>query len=472
MSAKVELYMELGATITDPEFHVRYTLKKLLGRGAYAQCYLAAIESGESYAMKIVRLRDLKSRKVQEKLESEIAIHSSLDHANVVRMYRTFRGDEYVFMVLELCERGALDALLKRNGKLKEHYVTKFIRQTVGGLMYLHNQMGVVHRDLKLGNLFLDARLNVKIGDFGLSAVIRDGEKKITMCGTPNYIAPEVLFGKASGHSFEADVWSLGVIIYTLLVGVPPFQKKNVEEIYKMIKLNSYIFPPDCNLSSEAIDLISQILNTNPLERPSLEQILSHRFLNKREHFLLRIYRSLLANRYRDEEITTDHVLFSIPVNRLKGIGYVLKSGTYGLYFNDHRNLMLRRSRKSIIYLNSVIENEKRVFYREEHLVERIPSEIQESYQALLCFIKTFEGPFAFSDIEPSFIVKIRKIEPGFLFVMADSTVVLDFVNGYRVVLSSFGEKVACYNGMARDVFGPQLRDMCVDVLRVCTGNR
>lgn len=471
MPAKIDSYMELGSVIVDPEYHTRYILKKLLGRGAYAQCYLVSIESGEQYAIKIVRLKDITSKKVHEKLDSEIAIHSRLDNPNIVKMYRSFRSEEYVFMVLELCERGALDALLKRNGRLKERYVAKFIKQTVDGLLYLHNTMSIVHRDLKLGNLFLDAKLNVKIGDFGLSAVIKDGEKKVTMCGTPNYIAPEILFGKASGHSFEADVWSLGVIIYTLLVGVPPFQKKNVEDIYKMIKQNNYIFPKECDLSSEAIDLITQILNTNPLERPALEHILSHRFLSRKEHFLMRIYRSLVSNRTQEGGVDGDYVIFSIPVTKLRGIGYVLRSGVYGIYFGDHRNLMLRPNKRSVIYLNSTIENGRRVFYKEEHLIEKIPEEVVESYKALQYFIRTFDSGFVFISIEPCFIVKIKKFESGFLFVMADSTIVFDFINGWKVVISKCGEKALCYNGMGAVPFSQEVRMRCIDVLKGCFGN-
>ena len=130
-----------------------------------------------------------------------------------------------------------MDDLLKRNVKLKEKYVSKFITQLLHCLQYLHNSKLVVHRDLKLGNLFLDNQLNIKIGDFGLSAVIKDGEKRKTVCGTPNYIAPEVLEGRA-GHSYEVDIWSLGVIIYTLIIGKPPFETTDVKATYNRIKRN------------------------------------------------------------------------------------------------------------------------------------------------------------------------------------------------------------------------------------------
>ncbi|EOB11661.1 Serine/threonine-protein kinase PLK2 [Nosema bombycis CQ1] len=179
MSSKVEMYFQLQTKIIDPESGVRYTLIKLLGRGAYAQCFLVDNGEEEMFAMKIVKIKDIKSKKVLEKLESEIEIHSQLNHPHVVKIYRHFRNEDYVFMLLELCERGALDSLLKRNGKLKERYVIKFVKQIVDGLLYLHNEMNVVHRDLKLGNLFLDSRLNIKIGDFGLSAIIKMAKEKL-----------------------------------------------------------------------------------------------------------------------------------------------------------------------------------------------------------------------------------------------------------------------------------------------------
>src|SRR5438270_12054917 len=99
----------------------------------------------------------------------------------------------------------------------------------------------VIHRDLKLGNIFLDEKLNVKNGDFGLAALLVDGtERKKTMCGTPNYIAPEILFNQDGGHSFEVDLWSVGIILYAMLVGKPPFQSNNIESIYNKIKESTF----------------------------------------------------------------------------------------------------------------------------------------------------------------------------------------------------------------------------------------
>eukprot|EP00828_Plagiopyla_frontata_P008236 TRINITY_DN1407_c0_g3_i2.p1 TRINITY_DN1407_c0_g3~~TRINITY_DN1407_c0_g3_i2.p1 ORF type:complete len:384 (+),score=53.97 TRINITY_DN1407_c0_g3_i2:341-1492(+) len=138
----------------------------------------------------------------------------------------------------------------------------------------------VIHRDLKLGNLFLSDKMEIKLGDFGLAAKLEfDGELKRTICGTPNYIAPEILDGKV-GHSYEVDVWSLGVIIYTLLIGKPPYETPDVKTTYKKIKMNNYSFPDHVPISESARNLITKILNLAPSKRPTVEEIIHHQFLN------------------------------------------------------------------------------------------------------------------------------------------------------------------------------------------------
>lgn len=125
--------------------------------------------------------------------------------------------------------------MLRRRHKFTEPESRFYVIQLLGACHYMHTHQ-VIHRDLKLGNIFLDAKMNVKVGDFGLAALIEtEGERKKTICGTPNYIAPEVLFDQANGHSFEVDTWSIGVILYTLVIGRPPFQTKDVKAIYKFV---------------------------------------------------------------------------------------------------------------------------------------------------------------------------------------------------------------------------------------------
>ena len=122
----------------------------------------------------------------------------------------------------------------------------------------------------------MNDKMEVKIGDFGLATKLEfDGERKRTICGTPNYIAPEVLEGK-QGHSYEVDIWSLGVIIYTLIIGKPPFETNDVKTTYKRIRNNSYSFPENVPITDTAKDLVQRILNNDPARRPTIDEILSH----------------------------------------------------------------------------------------------------------------------------------------------------------------------------------------------------
>jgi polo-like kinase 1 len=150
----------------------------------------------------------------------------------------------------------------------------------IKALKYLHSHK-IIHRDLNLGNLLLTDKMEVKVGGFGLATKLEfEGERKRTVCGTPNYIAPEILDGK-QGHSYEVDIWSLGVIIYTLIIGKPPFETQDVKTTYKRIKMNSYSFPEGALISDAAKNLITEILNSDPVKRPNLDQIISHDFFNQ-----------------------------------------------------------------------------------------------------------------------------------------------------------------------------------------------
>lgn len=172
--------------------------------------------------------------------------------------------------------------MLRRRRRFTEPEARFFMVQLIGACHYMHTHQ-VIHRDLKLGNLFLDSNLNIKVGDFGLATRIEIPGTKIhsPACGTPNYIAPEVLFDKAKGHSFEADVWSVGVVLYTLAVGRPPFQTKEVKEIYRRIRDNDWKFPADCQVSPEAQELVERILVREPEDRPTLHRILEHPFFTE-----------------------------------------------------------------------------------------------------------------------------------------------------------------------------------------------
>ena len=277
------LVSEIEEKLNDPHSQQqirKYTKGKLLGRGGFARCYeFICQDNNKVFAAKVINKQNLSTERQKQKLRTEIKIHKSLHHNQVVAFEHNFEDSENVYILLEVCQNQTLNELIKRRKKLSEIEVQCYIIQLVKGLQYLHSHK-IIHRDLKLGNLFLTDKMQLKIGDFGLATKLDyDGEKKKTVCGTPNYIAPEVIDG-GSGHSYEVDVWAIGIIIYTLIIGKPPFETNDIKQTYKNIKGIVFKFPPDAKISYSAKKLIKKILVREPKERPSFEDILMDDFFN------------------------------------------------------------------------------------------------------------------------------------------------------------------------------------------------
>ncbi|XP_065191291.1 serine/threonine-protein kinase PLK1-like [Sycon ciliatum] len=264
--------------IVDHSHGKRYAKGKFLGKGSFAKAFeLRDVDTGVLYAGKIVPKSVLVKPYMKEKMSMEIQIHRSVRQRYVVGFESYFEDDENIYIVLELCKRRSLKELQKRRKFLTEPEVRYFTKQIVEGVSYLHKQ-NVIHRDLKLGNLFLSNELDIKIGDFGLATRIGfEGERKTTMCGTPNYVAPEVL--KHKGHSYEVDVWAIGCIMYVLLVGHPPFEMDTLKETFCRIRSNKYNIPNQ--VSPAAQSLIVRMLHPDPSGRPSPDEILKDPFFTE-----------------------------------------------------------------------------------------------------------------------------------------------------------------------------------------------
>ena len=257
----------------------KYTKGRFLGKGGFAKCYeLICQDNNKTFAAKMLPLSDIKTERQKHKLLTEIKIHKSLHHQQIVAFEHHFKDKTNVYILLELCQNQTLNELFERRKKLTEIEVQCYMIQLIKALQYLHSHR-VIHRDLKLGNLFLNDKMELKVGDFGLATKLDfEGEKKKTVCGTPNYIAPEVLYG--TGHSYEVDIWALGVIIYTLLIGKPPFETREVKTTYNKIKKADFSFPITCKISLAAKNIIKKILILDPKKRPTLNNILSDEFFN------------------------------------------------------------------------------------------------------------------------------------------------------------------------------------------------
>lgn len=269
---------ELAQVVVDPKSGRSYSKGKLLGKGGFARCYeMTDLASSRMYAVKVIPQSRVSKPHQREKITNEIELHKTLQHKHVVKFSHHFEDQDNIYIFLELCSRKSLAHIWKARHTLTDPEVRYYLRQIISGLKYLHNK-GILHRDLKLGNFFVNENMELRLGDFGLAAKLETVEqRKKTICGTPNYLAPEVL--NRQGHGTESDVWSLGCVIYTLLCGNPPFETLDLKETYKCIKEVRYSLPP--SLSPAAQKLISAVLQKNPSDRLTLDQILVHEYFSK-----------------------------------------------------------------------------------------------------------------------------------------------------------------------------------------------
>jgi 5'-AMP-activated protein kinase catalytic alpha subunit len=250
-----------------------YYLGKTLGVGSFGKVKLAKHElCGQKVAVKILNRKKIKILKMDEKVKREINILKLFTHPHIIRLFEVINTPSDIFVVTEYITGGELFDYIVEHGRLSEDESRRFFQQMISGVEYCHKHM-VVHRDLKPENLLLDAHLNIKIADFGLSNVMQDGFFLKTSCGSPNYAAPEVISGKPYLGP-EVDIWSCGVIVYALLCGSLPFDDENIPNLFKKIKSGIYLLPS--YLSDSSRDLISKMLVTNPLNRITMDDIRKH----------------------------------------------------------------------------------------------------------------------------------------------------------------------------------------------------
>ncbi|XP_066536928.1 serine/threonine-protein kinase PLK3 [Hoplias malabaricus] len=269
---------EPAPVVMDSKTGRSYSKGKLLGKGGFARCYeMTDLTTNKMYAVKVIPQSRVSKPHQRDKITNEIELHRTLQHKHVVKFSHHFEDQENIYIFLELCSRKSLAHIWKARHTLTDPEVRYYLKQIISGLKYLHNK-GILHRDLKLGNFFINENMELRLGDFGLAAKLESVEKrKKTICGTPNYLAPEVL--NRQGHGTESDVWSLGCVMYTLLCGNPPFETLDLKETYKCIKEVRYSLPP--SLTPAAQKLISAILQKNPSDRLTLDQILAHEYFSK-----------------------------------------------------------------------------------------------------------------------------------------------------------------------------------------------
>eukprot|EP00741_Cyanophora_paradoxa_P001769 tig00000073_g1715.t2 len=256
-----------------------FILGKTLGVGSTGKVKLGIHkDTGQKVAIKIVKKEFLESKpSLRRKIEREIAVMKLIDHPHVLRLYDVFETVSHLFLVLEHVEGGELFDYLVKKGRLDPLEAHRFFRQIIGGLQYCHRQL-ICHRDLKPENLLLDANMNIKIADFGMASMMKDGALLETSCGSPHYASPEIVMG-TKYNGMEADVWSCGVVLYALLTGKLPFDDENMQRL--LGKVRSGIFTMPAHLCPDAKDLIWKMLTVDPTKRISVEGIKKHAWYQK-----------------------------------------------------------------------------------------------------------------------------------------------------------------------------------------------
>ncbi|XP_058107344.1 SNF1-related protein kinase catalytic subunit alpha KIN10-like isoform X2 [Magnolia sinica] len=249
-----------------------YRLGKTLGIGSFGKVKLAQhVLTGHKVAVKILNRQVLNDAE-REKVMREIKILRLFAHPHIIRLYEVIETRSNIYVVMEYMNCGELFYHITEKGRLEEAEARCFFQQIICGVEFCHLNM-VVHRDLKPENLLLDSKRNVKIADFGLSNVMRDGHFLKTSCGSPNYAAPEVISGQLYAGP-EVDIWSCGVILYALLCGRLPFDADNFPLLYQKIKSGKCTLPS--HLSVGASDLITRILVVDPIKRMTIPEIRQH----------------------------------------------------------------------------------------------------------------------------------------------------------------------------------------------------
>eukprot|EP01102_Stenamoeba_stenopodia_P008771 TRINITY_DN255_c0_g3_i1.p1 TRINITY_DN255_c0_g3~~TRINITY_DN255_c0_g3_i1.p1 ORF type:complete len:519 (-),score=86.09 TRINITY_DN255_c0_g3_i1:12-1568(-) len=257
-----------------------------IGSGAFSSvCSAVNRTTGERVAVKIIdRNRFWQNQKQMEFLEREKKILSRVKHPNITSVYGIFESKSHIYIVMELARGGELFKKILDDGSYSESVARRLFTQLLDAMEYLHSQ-GIVHRDLKPENILLqDNGPNpvLKITDFGLATFVSEAAKMNTMCGTPQYVAPEILRGGSYGK--EVDLWSLGAILYIMLSGLPPFYEDQEEPLFQQILQGHYDFPPEfwSEVSNNAKDIVRQLMTVDPKARMTIQQARIHPWMMKR----------------------------------------------------------------------------------------------------------------------------------------------------------------------------------------------
>ena len=272
LSPTVNAGLEPESKISD------FEKEREIGKGGFGLVWKVIHKKTQKvYCIKVIEKQGIIQQKLVDQMNREIKIMYILNHPHCLRLKNHFEDDQNFYLVMPLAHKGQLYRILRKFKKFDEKTAAQILRETISALQYLHSfNPPIIHRDIKPENLLLNNGGRVLLADFGWSN-FNDGDVRKTFCGTPEYIAPEMLSKK--GHDTRVDIWSIGVLMFELLAGYSPFVAKSNQDLYLNIKKLKIQWPKD--MPPLAKNLIGKILRLNPSDRPSLEEILNHQWFKQ-----------------------------------------------------------------------------------------------------------------------------------------------------------------------------------------------
>ena len=270
LSPTVELGLERECIESDFEL----IGNKPIGNGAFGKVWkVIHINTKKEYCIKTINKRDIIEQKLIKQLNKEISIMYEINHPHSIKLVNHFEDDKKIYMIMEYANNGNLFTYMKKN-KLNNEIIIQFLRETISIIKYLHS-LNIIHRDIKPENLLLDNNLRIKLCDYGWATHYNNNEQINTFCGTPEYVAPEII--KKEFYDEKIDIWSIGVLLFEMICNYSPFSDKNNNERFKNIIKGKINWPK--NINFKAKKLIEKILKINPNERLSLNDILNDDFV-------------------------------------------------------------------------------------------------------------------------------------------------------------------------------------------------